>query len=164
MSAKRYARLYIGGKVSEGFLSRLADKITQSDPALLDGYWNAWSGVITGRLIDYAKEDRWVEVRTDEARDGVIGLEDWLQEERVPFDKHMPPFGDLPGVCTYYRPPETLIERHCDFFGNSLLYWEDVRKVLTTYRLKRLKQAREQLEKLLGPDIEELTRFELVAS
>lgn len=167
MSEKRLVRLYIGGKLDRAVAQRLAGAIDRFDPPLLDGYWEKWDNVSVEALLSYARENKWIEIKDEDAIDGNIRcgntlLTDWLQEERIPYDEQMPPFGELPGIVAYYRPPDIRVSRNCDFFGNPIVEWEEVRKVMTWLQENRAyKNARNMLRNILGPDIEELPFFEV---
>jgi len=171
MSEKRLVRLFIGGTMSWETaehlvqqISKLCDHVLDTEQIPLDGYWNRWTGVTVEKLVEYAKTEKWVELRHEAAVDGVIGIEEWLQEERIPYDEQTPPFGDLRGHIDYYRPPNTRASRICDFFGNPLVDWDEVNKVLAKMLARKYKEARIMLQEVLGKPIEALPFFEVLSS
>lgn len=160
MSEKRLVRLYIGGQISPLLAETLVEKINKIS-GVLDDYWSAPSRDVD-QLVAYAVKEKWVGLRHEDWPQAFEELEEWLQERRIPYDEHLPPFGELPGVIAYYRPPSTRVSRNCDFYGNPVVEWEEAEKVLHLLRARRPKQAREALEGLLGQEVGDLSFFEVV--
>ena len=160
MSEKRLVRIYIGGQVTPTLARMLVERIKAIHGAL-DDYWSAPPQDVD-QLVAYAVKEKWIGLRHEDWPQAFEELEEWCQEERIPYDEHLPPFGELPGVIAYYRPPEIRASRNCDFYGNPIVSWEEVRKVLTWLQENRAyKNARVMLRNILGPDASELPPFEM---
>jgi len=173
MSEKRLVRIYIGGQVSPETARTLVERIKAIHGAL-DDYWSTPPQDVD-QLVAYAVKEKWVGLRHEDWPQAFEELEEWCQEERIPYDEVLPPFGEFPGVIAYYRPaarvgtrlmPRLRVSRNCDFFGNPILEWREVRKVLEMLRTRTLARARtakadSMLEELLGKDVHELPPFEM---
>lgn len=174
MSETRLVRLYIGGTIGQELAEALVSHLKRLNEvrpgSILDGYWYPAPKTVE-ELIAYADKETWMELKEEEAiqgsEGGIFSLESWLQERRIPYDEHMPPFGELPGIIAYYRPPEgkqkaLRVSRNCDHYGNPILEWEEVRKVLNLLRTRAKARARKALEDLLGQDVPKLPHFKVV--
>jgi len=159
MSEKRLVRIYIGGQVTPTLARMLVERIKAIHGAL-DDYWSAPPQDVD-QLVAYAVKEKWIGLRHEDWPQAFEELEEWCQEERIPYDEHLPPFGELPGVIAYYRPPEIRASRNCDFYGNPIVSWEEIRKVLQLMRLRKTRAARLGLEDLLGKDVDELPPFRM---
>lgn len=159
MSEKRLVRIYIGGQVNSLLAQELARRI-KGMHGVLDDYWSAPPQDVD-QLVAYAVKEKWVGLRHEDWPQAFEELEEWLQERRIPYDEHLPPFGELPGVIAYYRPPDIRVSRNCDFFGNPVVEWEEVRKVLTLLQQHQYRKSEDGLKSILGKDVEELPPFRM---